>query len=74
MFYYIVKVIHMKEIRLGIIGVGNCASNLVQGIFYYQKNPPEGIMHENIGGYRTKDIKPVVAFDVNAEKVGKDLS
>ncbi len=65
-------------IRTAIIGVGNCASSLVQGIEYY-KNAKEdefvpGVMHVNFGGYHIRDIEIVAAFDVNAQKVGKDLS
>src|SRR5690554_857771 len=68
----------MGEIRLAIVGVGNCTSSLVQGLTYYadvkeDENVP-GLMHVNFGGYRVSDIKPVVAFDVDARKVGKDLS
>jgi len=70
----------MKGIRLGVIGVGNCTSSLVQGRYYYRDlkvKPGEvipGLMHPEIGGYRVSDIEPVVAFDVDARKVGKDLS
>lgn len=70
----------MKDIRIGVIGVGNCTSSLVQGRYYYRDlkvKPGEvipGLMHPDIGGYRVSDINPVVAFDVDARKVGKDLS
>ncbi len=65
-------------INVAIVGVGNCASSLVQGIEYY-KNAREdefvpGLMHVNFGGYHIKDVKFVVAFDVDANKVGKDIS
>ena len=66
----------MQEIRTGIIGVGNCASSLVQGRFYY-KNPDvdiPGLITKNFGGYRACDIQFVTAFDVDERKVGRDLS
>lgn len=64
-----------KEIRLAIVGVGNCASSLVQGIEYYHNHDTVmGVMHQFIGGYAVTHIKPVVAFDVDVRKVGKDLS
>ncbi|MDH5437671.1 MAG: inositol-3-phosphate synthase [Candidatus Bathyarchaeota archaeon] len=67
----------MSEIRVAIVGVGNCASALVQGVEYY-KNVTEdvkvpGLMHVNFGGYHIRDIKFVAAFDVNKQKIGKDL-
>ena len=63
------------EIRLALVGVGNCASALVQGLHYYaQSGDTIGLMHRELGGYDVTDIKPVVAFDVNAVKVGHDLS
>ncbi|WP_124055405.1 inositol-3-phosphate synthase [Arcanobacterium ihumii] len=68
----------MSKIRVGIVGVGNCASSLVQGVhFYRDANPSDtipGLMHVNFGGYHVKDVEFVVAFDVDADKVGKDLS
>lgn len=64
-----------KEIRLAIAGVGNCASMLVQGIEYYRKaGRNTGLMHPDLGGYKVSDIKVVAAFDVNKDKVGKDVS
>jgi len=68
----------MSKIRVAIIGVGNCASSLVQGIEYY-KNANEsdfipGVMHVNLGGYHIRDIEFVAAFDIDKNKVGKDLS
>lgn len=66
----------MKEIRIGIIGVGNCASSLVQGRFYY-RDPNvfiPGLITNNFGGYGVQDIQFVAAFDVDERKVGKDLS
>jgi len=69
----------MKEIRIAIAGVGNCASSLVQGVNYYKNidgNYPlvPGLMHNVISGYRISDIKFVAAFDVDSKKIGKDLS
>ena len=66
------------KVRAAIIGVGNCASSLVQGVEYY-KNAKEddfvpGLMHVNLGGYHVRDIEFVAAFDVDQEKVGRDLS
>ena len=67
-----------RKIRVAIIGVGNCASSLVQGVEFY-KNAREddfvpGLMHVNLGGYHVRDIEFSAAFDVNHTKVGKDLS
>lgn len=68
----------MGKIKVAIIGVGNCASSLVQGVFKYAETPDDGfipgIMHTSIGGYRIGDIEFVAAFDVDVNKVGKDLS
>ncbi|HID25035.1 MAG TPA: inositol-3-phosphate synthase [Thermoplasmata archaeon] len=67
----------MDKIKIAIIGVGNCASSLVQGIHYYRDKKPEdaiGLMHWDIGGYRPYDIEVAAAFDVDKRKVGKDLS
>ncbi len=64
-----------KEIRVAVAGVGNCVSMLVQGIEFYRNNKTEiGLMHPDLGGYKVSDIKVVAAFDVNKDKVGKDLS
>ena len=67
-----------KPIRVAIAGVGNCASSLVQGVHYYADAHEEdfvpGIMHVNLGGYHIRDVEFVAAFDVDADKVGKDLS
>lgn len=67
-----------KKVRVAIIGVGNCASSLVQGVqFYKDANESDfvpGLMHVSLGGYHIRDIEFTAAFDVNAEKVGKDLS
>ncbi|MGQ9538097.1 MAG: inositol-3-phosphate synthase [Candidatus Bathycorpusculaceae bacterium] len=68
----------MAEIRVAIVGVGNSACALIQGVEYY-KNAREnetvpGLMHVNFGGYHVKDIKFVAAFDVDQNKIGKDLA
>lgn len=66
-----------KEIRLAIVGVGNCASALVQGLYYYRNQGSEdsiGLMYPVLGGYQVADIVPVAAFDIDARKVGKDLA
>ena len=68
----------MGKIKVAIIGVGNCASSLVQGIHHYVELPEgvevPGVMHPKIGDYRIEDIEVVAAFDVDEQKVGKDLS
>jgi myo-inositol-1-phosphate synthase len=68
----------MSKVRVAIIGIGNCASSLVQGVEFY-KNVKEGefvpgLMHINLGGYHVKDIEFVAAFDIDKNKVGLDLS
>ncbi|TFZ06228.1 inositol-3-phosphate synthase [Ramlibacter henchirensis] len=67
----------MSSIRVAIIGVGNCASSLVQGVHYYRDASPDdfvpGLMHVDLGGYRPRDIQFTAAFDVSAHKVGLDL-
>lgn len=67
-----------KKVRVAIIGVGNCANSLVQGIHYYQNAPDDaeipGLMHATVGGYHVRDIEIVAAFDVVKGKVGEDLS
>jgi myo-inositol-1-phosphate synthase len=67
----------MSEVRVALVGVGNCASSLVQGIEYYrgasEGDSIPGIMHINVGPYHIKDVKFVAAFDVDSNKVGKDL-
>jgi len=66
-----------NKIRVAVIGVGNCASALIQGVYYYQDVQDDervpGIMHTNLGGYRIRDIEFVAAIDIDQEKVGKDL-
>lgn len=67
----------MKKIRLAVAGVGNCASSLIQGIEYYKNKSAEecvGLMHYDICGYRPGDIDVVAAFDIDARKVGRDIS
>lgn len=65
----------MGEIRIGIVGVGNCASSLIQGLNYYSKKKDEviGLMHYEICGYKPEDIKIVAAFDIDRRKVGKPV-
>ncbi len=68
----------MSSVRVAIVGVGNCASSLVQGIEYYRNADPSarvpGLMHVQFGPYHVRDIEFVAAFDVDAKKVGRDLS
>jgi myo-inositol-1-phosphate synthase len=68
----------MGKINVAIIGVGNCASSLVQGVHYYKNAKADefvpGLMHVNLGGYHIKDINFVAAIDIDKNKVGKDLS
>jgi myo-inositol-1-phosphate synthase len=67
----------VKKIKIAIIGVGNCASALIQGIEYYQQQgraATTGLMHVEIGGYKPSDIEVVAAFDIDVRKVGKDVS
>ncbi len=67
-----------KKVRVAIIGVGNCASSLVQGVEFYKNAADDervpGLMHVNLGGYHIRDIEFSAAFDVVEGKVGKDLS
>jgi len=67
-----------KKVRVAIIGVGNCASSLVQGTEFYKDTPDSatvpGLMHVNLGGYHISDIEFTLGIDVNVTKVGKDLS
>lgn len=68
----------MPRIRVAVVGVGNCASALIQGVEYYRETEEDagvpGLMHASFGGYRIRDIEFVAAFDVNKDKIGKDLS
>ena len=67
-----------KKVRVALLGVGNCASSLVQGVHYYREASPDdfvpGLMHVNLGGYHISDIEFSAAFDIDVNKVGKDLS
>jgi myo-inositol-1-phosphate synthase len=68
----------MSKVRLAIVGVGNCASALVQGLEFYKDAETDdavpGLMHVDLGGYHIRDIEVVAAFDVDAKKVGKDVA
>ncbi|MEG3225539.1 MAG: inositol-3-phosphate synthase [Methanobacteriales archaeon Met13] len=67
----------MEKIKIAVIGLGNCASSLIQGIHYYKDKKQEdaiGLMHWDIGGYTASDIEVVAAFDIDKRKVGKDVS
>lgn len=67
----------MKNIRIAIAGIGNCASSLIQGVHYYKNKSIEeaiGLMHWEIGGYKPSDIEVVAAFDIDKRKVGKDVN
>jgi myo-inositol-1-phosphate synthase len=67
-----------EKVRVAIIGVGNCASSFVQGVQFYKDADPAqqvpGLMHVDLGGYHVNDIEFTAAFDIDADKVGKDLS
>ena len=66
----------MPSIPVALVGVGNCASSLVQGLSHYSNggsNDEQGLMHWDLGGYRPKDIKVVAAWDVDARKIGRDV-
>src|SRR5438874_11498504 len=66
------------KVRVAIVGAGNCASSFVQGVQYYRDASPKdfvpGLMHVSLGGYHVSDIEFVAAFDIDKNKVGKDLS
>ena len=68
----------MSKVRIAIVGVGNCASSLVQGLEFYRGADPAddvpGLMHVDLGGYHVGDIEVVAAFDVDAKKVGRDVA
>jgi len=67
----------VDSIRIAIVGIGNCASSLLQGIEYYRRKSEDGaigLMHWNLGGYLPADIRVAAAFDIDARKVGKDVS
>lgn len=67
-----------NKVRVAIVGVGNCASSLVQGVHYYRDAKPDdfvpGLMHVDLGGYHIRDVEFTAGFDINETKVGKDLS
>ena len=67
-----------RKLRVGIIGVGNCASSFIQGLSYYSDSAPDataaGLIHPELGGYAVRDIVPASAFDISAGKVGRDLA
>jgi myo-inositol-1-phosphate synthase len=67
-----------KRVRVALVGVGNCANSLLQGVEYYKDAPDDqfvpGLMHVNLGGYHVSDIEFTAAFDVTTDKVGKDLA
>jgi len=67
-----------NKVRVALVGVGNCASSLVQGVEYYKDADPDefvpGLMHVDLGGYHVRDVEFTAAFDVTTDKVGKDLS
>jgi myo-inositol-1-phosphate synthase len=69
---------HLAKVRVAIVGVGNCASSFVQGVQFYKAATPDdfvpGLMHVNLGGYHINDIEFSAAFDIDVNKVGKDLS
>src|SRR2546430_691952 len=72
------KARHDDRVRVALVGVGNCANSLLQGVEYYKDAPDDqfvpGLMHVNLGGYHVHDIEFTAAFDVTIDKVGKDLS
>src|ERR1700746_1379807 len=67
-----------NKVRVAIVGVGNCASSLVQGLEYYKDASDDtrvpGLMHVRFGDYHVSDVEVVAAFDVDAKKVGRDLA
>jgi len=67
-----------KTARIGLVGVGNCASSFVQGLHHYAEaadnQPPPGLMNVELGGYHVRDLRIVSAFDIHAGKVGRDVS
>src|SRR5690606_27490980 len=67
-----------EKVRVGIVGVGNCASSFIQGLTYYadteRNEPVPGMMNVSVGGYRVGDVEISAAFDINAHKVGRDVA
>ncbi len=72
------RTLDSRPLRVGLVGIGNCASSFVQGLSYYRdaraNEPVPGLMHAEIGGYHISDIEVSAAFDVHAGKVGRDLA
>src|SRR2546427_9410851 len=72
------KARHDDRVRVALVGVGNCANSLLQGVEYYKDAPDDqfvpGLMHVNLGGYHVRDVEFTAAFDVTKDKVGKDLA
>jgi myo-inositol-1-phosphate synthase len=72
------RVEERRRVRVGVVGVGNCASSFIQGITYYgdadSNAPVPGLMNVDVGGYHVSDIEIASAFDVNADKVGRDIA
>src|SRR5687768_15365071 len=72
------KVRSTDKVRVAVIGVGNCANSLLQGVEYYKDADPDafvpGLMHVDLGGYHVRDVGFTAAFDVTTDKVGKDLA
>lgn len=70
--------VHSKKVRVGVVGIGNCASSFVQGLSFYRKartnEPVPGLMNVDVGGYHVSDIEISAAFDIGADKVGRDVS
>jgi myo-inositol-1-phosphate synthase len=68
---------HMSQVKVAIVGVGNCSSALVQGVHYYKNAEKDklvpGLLHADFGGYHVRDVKFVAAFDIDSRKVGEDL-
>lgn len=67
----------MEKIKIAIVGIGNCASSLIQGLYYYadkEESDVDGLMHWSIDGYKPSDIEVVAAIDIDERKVGKDVS
>jgi len=67
----------MEKIKIAVVGIGNCASSLIQGIESYRHKTSEeavGLMHWDIGGFKPGDVQVMAAFDIDARKVGKDVA
>ena len=65
------------RIKVGLVGIGNCFSGLIQGIEYYRENPDQevtGIIHDNLAGYTIHDVDFVCGFDVGENKIGKSIN